>query len=117
MHNMLASCTKYLLRCMVTIDLAGKEGTQASTPIGANLLLAYGSTGSPKLNHLIGQPTRDCRPSAMQFIIIMLMTMMVIMLLSRGGVMGGWQNESFSWLSSRQNGFNRVSDGEGAHAP
>jgi hypothetical protein len=29
---------------------AGKEATQASAPIGANLLLAYGSTGSPKLS-------------------------------------------------------------------
>ena len=81
---------------MVTMDLAGKEGTQASAPTGADLLLAYGSAGLPNLSLLIGQPARDCRPSAMQFIITMLMIMMVVMLLSRGEVMGGWQNKSLA---------------------
>jgi hypothetical protein len=75
--------------------LADKEGIQASSPIGScrpviglwERWLAEGKAFHRTARQ--GLPPQ-CHASA----IIMLMTMMVIILLSRGGVMGEWQNES-----------------------
>jgi hypothetical protein len=70
MHNMLVGIMRKVPAASHSdYGFAGKEGTQASTLIGADLLLAYWSTGSPKAKPFHWTARQGLPPSAMQSLV------------------------------------------------